>query len=368
MPLNDFLTSIADVIRDKKQSTDLIRAVDFPAEINSIEASAEPKLQEKSITENGTFTPDEGYDGFSKVSVNVESGGSGDKLTLFTPTISLQSVTSVLTITDENGGFVQGYNLYANDELVTTLTSKTETLNDYIEHTETLNIKVQAVGENFNDSEFSNVVIWKYNNTAGTTGLLYTDKGSYAICYGLGDAIETDITIAEYYNNKPVTTIQANAFQNCNTLTSITIPDTVTTIYYGAFKYCSNLTSITLSSKLTTITQDMLAECSSLASLVIPSSVTKIEESAFSKCKSLTSLVIPNSVTNIGNTCFYMCTNLEECDFSKHTSIPTLGSGAFGYCDKVKIKVPASLIDEWKSATNWSNYASKIVTEFTNEV
>lgn len=31
-------------------------------------------LQEKTFTENGTYTPDEGYDGFSQVTVNVSIG------------------------------------------------------------------------------------------------------------------------------------------------------------------------------------------------------------------------------------------------------------------------------------------------------
>lgn len=34
-------------------------------------ASVEPTLQEKSVTENGEVLPDEGYDGLSKVTVNV---------------------------------------------------------------------------------------------------------------------------------------------------------------------------------------------------------------------------------------------------------------------------------------------------------
>ena len=57
------------------------------------------------------------------------------------------------------------------------------------------------------------------------------------------------------------------AFQNCTSLTSVTIPDSVTSIGSCAFHSCSNLTSIT-----------------------IPDSVTSIGLSAFEKCKTLTDL------------------------------------------------------------------------------
>ena len=81
-------------------------------------------------------------------------------VTLFAPSISLYTPQGILKITDDNGGFAQGYELYANDKLITVLTSKEVNLADYIEHTKTITIKLKAVGENFNPSKYSNSVPW----------------------------------------------------------------------------------------------------------------------------------------------------------------------------------------------------------------
>lgn len=77
----------------------------------------------------------------------------------------------------------------------------------------------------------------------------------------------------------------------------------------------------------------------------------------------MTSVTIGNSVTNIGQMAFYDCTNLTEIDFSTHTTVPTLNSTtAFDNTSaNLAIKVPSTLLDEWKAATNWSTYADKIM-------
>lgn len=46
--------------------------------LGTVTVDVQPNLQEKSVTENGEVLPDEGYDGMSKVSVNVESGPAID--------------------------------------------------------------------------------------------------------------------------------------------------------------------------------------------------------------------------------------------------------------------------------------------------
>lgn len=54
---------------------------------------------------------------------------------------------------------------------------------------------------------------------------------------------------------------------------------------------------------------------------------------------------------------------VTEYDFRASKSVPTLG-GTLVFSSipsDCKIVVPDALYDEWKSATNWSSYASKMV-------
>ena len=116
------------------------------------------------------------------------------------------------------------------------------------------------------------------------------------------------------------------------TATSVEIPNDVTAI--GDYAFCGY---------------------KSLESITIPDSVTSIGYGAFSKCESLASITIPSSVESIGDNAFYDCRSLLEVDFSAHTSIPSIGYQTFwGVPNACTIKVPSSLLDEWKSATFWS--------------
>ena len=76
---------------------------------------------------------------------------------------------------------------------------------------------------------------------------------------------------------------------------------------------------------------------------------------------------IPNNIKGFGKMSLADCRQLKRVDLSTHTSIPTLGVSVFASCHAdLQIKVPATLYEEWKNATNWADYADKIVTEFTN--
>ena len=101
----------------------------------------------------------------------------------------------------------------------------------------------------------------------------------------------------------------------------------------------------------------------SVQKIEVSNSVTSIGTYAFGACSSLASVTIPNSVTTIGDRAFWNCYGVAFYDFSNYTSIPTLANtNVFtNMPSDCQIRVPASLVDAWKAATNWSTYASHIV-------
>ena len=185
------------------------------------------------------------------------------------------------------------------------------------------------------------------------SGVTSIDAYAFDACYSLASIAIPD----------SVTSINSYAFSACYSLASITIPDGVTSIDVHAFSACYSLASITIPDGVTSINSYAVGGCQSLASIAIPDSVTSINNYAFNACYSLASITIPDGVTSIGVRAFSNCYSVAFYDFSNHTSVPTLANtSAFtGIAADCQIRVPASLVDEWKAATNWSTYADYIV-------
>jgi hypothetical protein len=196
-----------------------------------------------------------------------------------------------------------------------------------------------------------------------------------------------------------VTSIEYYAFYYCTSLISVNIPSSVTSIGEHAFYYCAGLTSITVDdantaycsvddalldkarttliycpegktgtyiipSSVTNIGSYAFCSCSGLTSVTIPSSVTNIGSFGFYRCSALTKISIPALVTDIGNAAFYGCSSLANITVNA-TTPPTL-DGLYVFSENKSgryIYVPSASVDTYKSATNWSSYASYIVSQ-----
>ena len=153
----------------------------------------------------------------------------------------------------------------------------------------------------------------------------------------------TSITIPE-----SVTSIGNYAFYNSSSLTSITIPENsqLTSIGDDAFNDCYNLASITIPSSVTSIGSWAFCDCTSLNSVTIPenSQLTSIGERAFSGCSNLTSITIPSSVTSIGSWAFCDCTSLNSVTIPENSQLTSIGERAFSGCSNLtSITIPSSV-------------------------
>lgn len=71
MALTDKLTALGDAIREKNGTTDPMTLDQMTSAVQRLEIGSTPNVEEITIIENGTYTPNEGVDGFSRVVVNV---------------------------------------------------------------------------------------------------------------------------------------------------------------------------------------------------------------------------------------------------------------------------------------------------------
>ncbi len=220
-------------------------------------------------------------------------------------------------------------------------------------------------------------------------GYTVTSIGSYAFfdCESL-----TSVTIPN-----SVTSIGDNAFNNCTSLTSVTIPDSITSIGRGAFEECYNLKTLTLANpnesffdseyenyvkdifpdlSVINIEEDASDYCSidgvvfnkEKTELIcyppkregnysVPNGVLSIGISAFSGCSSLTSITIPDSVTSINGT-FRDCTALNEISGLNNV---TNGVSAYTFSDT----------PYYENLKNWENgvlYIGAILFEATEDM
>ena len=150
-----------------------------------------------------------------------------------------------------------------------------------------------------------------------------------------------------------VTSIGSYSFEHCYALTSITIPNSVTEIYDYAFCDCINLKSIKLSTKLKDINEGVFQYCEKLNSITIPDSVKTIGYGAFNGA-ALSNVIFPDSITFIDEYAFSGC-NFVSLDLPKN--ITKISEGAFSDCfylSQITIPGKVTSIDAFAFANNVS--------------
>jgi BspA type Leucine rich repeat region (6 copies) len=167
--------------------------------------------------------------------------------------------------------------------------------------------------------------------------------------------------------------IGANAFSGCSSLTVLNLPSTLTSLGNSAFYECSSLTELTLPGSLGSIGFFGFARCKGLTKIVMENGVAIIGERAFDTCVSLAEVFLPQTITAIGESAFINCAGLKTVRIEA-TTVPALrGNHVFKYTSNgslvstVSILVPASAVEAYKNAPNWTAYAGNISGFAANE-
>lgn len=152
-------------------------------------------------------------------------------------------------------------------------------------------------------------------------------------------AISGDVVIPSTFNGETITIIEKGAFQGCQNITSVVIPDGVRYIFSGAFGGCTGMKSITLPSTLDRIYKRAFMSCTALESIVIPESVTDIEYEVFYGCTALKSVTIHADIARIDELMFAYCTSLTEVIFP--AGLKSIDDKAFASCTALEhIELP----------------------------
>ena len=336
----------------------------------------QPVLIDKTINANGTYSAaSDAADGYRQVVVNVSGGGGEATLRGLLD----GSLTGVLS-----DNVVTSLREYACDAM-TQLTGAS-----FPEVTHMGQLAFNGCSSLVNVS-FPKLVQIPSRAFYGCTAL---QDAVFPLVSGIGDSA--------FYNCKALTKVNttffpgldsasaylsSSCFSGCDHITEVDLPATVDALPSNAFNNCSRLTYVKFLGR-TINGSSVFQGCNSLMTLLLPNVTTISNASNIRLCSSLESVELPalTSMTgqynfrdcvalkrvtfgaqlaNVAPYTFQSCSHLEAVVFTGATAVVTLSNtNAFtgtpiasgtGY-----VYVPDALVSSWKTASNWSTYASKI--------
>ena len=313
-----------------------LESVTLPQSVKSIGTSAFEncyKLTSIDIPQKVTAIPYKTFAGCPSLkSVNIPSNVTSIGEYAFDDCITLANVTIPSSVTSIGEGAF--FNCYALANV--TIPSSVKSIGDLAFHRctslETVIFPESAtLGTQSFPSDTAQILYTKDASTGDVT-VTKVEAGS-----------ETSIEIPETIDEGTVKIIGANAFEKCDTFTSITLPQSLTSIENLAFAHCTALQNINIPQNVTNIGVSAFLRCKSLTSITIPSGVTSIKTATFANCTSLKSIELPDHLVSIGGNAFSACTSLESVVIP--AEVTSVGSRAFSNCTSLEsVVIPMSVI------------------------
>lgn len=152
--------------------------------------------------------------------------------------------------------------------------------------------------------------------------------------------------------------IESYAFENCQGITSLTIPPSVTKWGENVFCNCVNLVTVTGLEEYEVIPKGMFLFCFSLENITLNKVVT-IGTDAFSYCESMQNISLPNTLKEIGDAAFHDCISFTEIVLPE--GLEKIGFRAFRNTRISEITFPASLKEVGEGVLEYTGSALKVV-------
>lgn len=248
---------------------------DYPGAISQISTAF--VTETLSVSDNGTYTPGAGVDGFSEVVVDVPQSITGYTEKQITERwfnlVNLNNSASFVA-----SGVFGGYSTLQTVDLPNCISVYTDAFNncDNISHISLPECKFIGINAFYHNGKLvSDIYLPKCERVASS---------AFFNCYKL-----TSIELPS------CSAVGSNAFDQCISLTYISLPSCVY-VYDSAFRSCTALYNIEL------------PEC------------WWVSNYAFTSCTSLTTVSIPNAIT-FGLNTFMNCTNLQEAYLPSCSSV-----------------------------------------------
>ncbi len=142
---------------------------------------------------------------------------------------------------------------------------------------------------------------WEYKLLEDDTVEIHNYLGKYDV-----------VRVPNELDGKKVISVGRLAFNFCESITEVIIPDGVVSIQLAAFKNCTSLVSVSIPETVEIISNMAFMSCEALQDIIIPSGVLSIGAMAFGCCSSLERVYFSYSVQSIGDRVFVDCYQLKE--------------------------------------------------------
>lgn len=215
----------------------------------------------------------------------------------------------------------------------------------------------------------------------GTTQIELTGPWSQSDVKIFGSMFDSCTTLTDFSLTGATVSVLDRAFYGCTNLRNLNIDpsDVHDYAFYNtglqgdfsfpnldhvglmAFGACSGITSIN-APLLDTIDESGFDMCQNLATVNFPS-VYEIGRRGLAQT-GITEITLPNC-SIIHESAFFSCASLRKIVLAKNSVCTLENTNAFMYSEIMRgrgeIRVPASLVSAYKSATNWSSFSSQIL-------